>query len=427
MNGRKNLELPMGVADIQLRDCCRLCGSGNLELAVPLTASPIADDYVDSSCLGVAQHRYPLDLYLCQECGHIQNIHVVNPELLFRRYLFTTGSSPNLVVHFKNYAKEVIYELGIRAGSLVVEIGSNDGTLLREFRAEGMRVLGIDPAHSIANAASAAGIETIPEFFDQRVASLIRSDYGSAKLVCANNVFAHSDNLSSVAEGVREILADDGVFVFEVTYLVDLIDKMLFDTVYHEHVSYHSIKPLSRFLNRHGMELIKVLRITSKGGSIRCFAQRKRGGGRLVDSSVAQHLELEMQRGFDRLPLYRGYSASIAFQKSKIIKFLEGQSGCGTVIAGYGASTTTTTLMWHFDLTRILSFVVDDNPVKHGLYCPGSHIPVVPSGELYVRAPNVVVILAWQYSEAIVKKHAAFLRQGGQFVIPLPELTVLSA
>ena len=222
------------------RDWCRLCDSKALELALPIAPSPIADAYIPASRLGIPQELYPLDLYLCKDCGHVQNIDIVNPELLFRDYLYTTSSSSGLVAHFKKYAADIAVGFAVEPGSLVVEIGSNDGSLLRSFKEYGLQVLGIDPALTIAERATASGIETLPEFFTASLASKIREERGNATIIAANNVFAHSDNLADIVRGVRNLLADDGVFVFEVSYLVDIVDEYLFDTVYHEHLSYHS-------------------------------------------------------------------------------------------------------------------------------------------------------------------------------------------
>jgi SAM-dependent methyltransferase len=308
---------------------------------------------------------------------------------------------------------------------LVAEIGSNDGSLLTFFKQHGMQVLGIDPAREIARQATEAGINTLPEFFGSAIATNIRRDYGGASVLCANNVFAHADDLADIVRGIREVLADDGVFVFEVSYLVDIVDQFVFDTVYHEHVSHHSVKPLAKFFDRLGMQLIDVQRIPTKGGSIRGFAQRKPEGKRRVEPIVAELIQLERQRGFDTLAIYQDYAKRIDARKTALNEYLDGKIAKGKMIAGYGASTTSTTLMWHFELTRKLAFIADDNPKKYGLYCPGCHIPVVPSAELYVRRPDYVVILAWQFTEPIMKKHERFTREGGKFVVPLTELRVL--
>lgn len=423
LHERKQI-LPMTQA-LHRRNHCRLCDSSRLELAVPVKPSPIGDAFVPASRLGQPQDLYPLDLYLCGDCGHVQNLDFVDPEVLFRDYLYTTSTSLGLVEHFRKYASDVIAGLGIEPRSLVVEIGSNDGSLLRFFQAQGMKVLGIDPARDIARRATESGVETLPEFFESGLASRIRSEYGGAAVFCANNVFAHADDLADIVRGIREVLADDGVFVFEVSYLVDIVDKYVFDTVYHEHVSYHSIGPLVKFFDRMGMQLIDVQQVGTKGGSIRGFAQRRPEGKRPVRPIVGELMALEHIRGFDRLPLYEAFAQRINERKIALNSYLDREIAAGKMIAGYGASTTTTTLVWHFELERKLAFVADDNPVKQGRYCPGNHVPVVPSGELYVRRPDIVVILAWQYAAPILDLHARFMKEGGRFVIPLTELKVL--
>lgn len=407
------------------RDRCRMCESERLELALPITASPIADAYIPATRLGQPQETYPLDLYLCLECGHVQNLDIVDPEILFRDYLFVTSTSSGLVEHFRQYAAEVVSHFSIRPGSLVVEIGSNDGSLLRFFKDQRMKVLGVDPAREIARQATEMGVPTLPEFFGSAIASSVRAEHGPAAVVTANNVFAHADDLADIVKGVRGLLADDGVFVFEVSYLVDIVDKFLFDTVYHEHVSYHSISPLVRFFERLGMQLFDVQQIASKGGSIRGFAQRSPEGKRLQAPAVRELMALEQRRGFGSLVPYKAYENRINARKKALTELLGREIAGGALVAGYGASTTTTTLMWHFGLTRKLAFLVDDDPHKQGLFSPGVHIPVVPSEELYVRRPDYVIVLAWNYAEPIIKRHQRFLKEGGKFIIPLPELKVV--
>ena len=410
---------------LRRRDRCRMCESRRLEMALPIKASPIGDAFVPAARLGQAQETYPLDLYLCLDCGHVQNLDIVDPEILFRDYLFLTSASSGLVQHFRQYAAAVVSSFGIRAGSLVFEIGSNDGSLLRFFKEQGMKVLGVDPAREIARQATEAGVPTLPEFFDSALASSVRAQHGPASVIAANNVFAHADDLADIVKGVRELLADDGIFVFEVSYLADIVDKFLFDTVYHEHVSYHSISPLARFFERLGMQLFDVQRISSKGGSIRGFAQRRPEGKRAQTPAVLDLIELERQRGLGTVVPYREYEARINARRKALTEFLDGQLAAGSLVAGYGASTTTTTLTWHFELTRKLAFLADDNPQKYGLFSPGAHIPVVPSDELYVRRPDYVIVLAWNYAEPIIKRHQRFLKEGGKFIVPLPELRIV--
>lgn len=408
------------------RDRCRLCGDPHLELVLPITASPIADAYVPRERLGEAQDTYPLDLYLCGDCGHVQNVDVVNPEILFRDYSYVTSSSLGLIEHYRHYVDDVAARFDLKPGSLVLEIGSNDGSLLGFFKTKGLKVLGIDPARRIAEAATAHGIPTRPEFFGAMLAEELRTEYGPAAVVAANNVFAHADDLEDVVAGIRRMLDDDGVFIFEVSYLPDILDRFLFDTIYHEHVSYHSIVPLVRFFERLGMNLFDVQRIASKGGSIRGFAQRVPEGRRVIAPSVRELVVEEERRHFAAPAVFREFGAAIARRKADLAVIVDDALARGKTVAGYGASTTVTTLMWHFDLTEKLEFLADDNPLKQGLYAPKCHLAVLPSQELYVRRPDYVVILAWNYATPIMQRHRRYIEEGGIFVIPLPDLQLVA-
>jgi hypothetical protein len=411
---------------ITRRDSCRMCESSSLELVLPVVASPIADAYLPSERLGEQQDAYPLDLYLCNDCGHVQTLDVVNPDVLFRDYAYVTASSLGLVEHYRKYAEDITAQFSLKPGAFALEIGSNDGSLLNFFKAKGLKVLGIDPARRIAQDATLRGIPTLPEFFSSTLAERLRKDYGPVSIVAANNVFAHADNLADIVLGVQTILDGDGLFIFEVSYLPDIIDKFLFDTIYHEHVSYHSILPLSKFLEKLGMQLFDVKRITSKGGSIRAFAQLLSTGRNAVDCRVTEMISEELRRGFNKSSVYREYSEAISARRTAVLKVVDDARASGKTVAGYGASTTVTTLIWNFDLSQKLDFLADDNPTKHGLFAPKCHLPVLPSEEIYSRRPNYIVILAWNYSEQIMSRHQRYLEEGGTFVIPLPVLRVVT-
>src|SRR4051794_8930809 len=351
---------------------CRLCGSSSLDHVLPIRPSAIGDAFVTADHLGEKQDLYPLDCYLCLDCGHLQNLDVVDPDILFRDYTYRTSVSLGLVEHFKRYAQSVVASLAIPKGSLVAEMGSNDGSLLKAFKNEGMRVQGVDPARDIAAAATTDGIPTIPDFFTSALASRIKADQGEAKLFCANNVFAHIDNMSDVVKGIRLLLADDGAFVFEVSYIVDMIDNMVFDTIYHEHVSHHALIPLETFLNRHDMTLFHVARTGTKGGSIRAFAQPNSTGKRPRAAELSQLFAEEERRGITKPKIYRDWFEAINKAKRSVLATLDKAIAEGKLIAAYGASTTTTTLLYHFELENRIKFIVDDNPLKQGTFSPGA-------------------------------------------------------
>lgn len=406
------------------RNTCRLCYSNRVELAVPIKPSPVADAYVARNNLTVSQDLFPLDLYLCRDCGHVQLLDVVDPELLFGNYIYSTSVSLGLIEHFRLYVDEVTARFPAAPGSLSVDIGSNDGTALRFFKDKGLRVLGIDPAAEITKRATASGVETLPAFFTSELASQIRKDHGPASYVTANNVFAHSDSLADMADGIRKMLTDEGVFVFEVSYLADIVDKLLFDTVYHEHLCYHSIKPFHSFFRRHGLELFDIQRLPTKGGSIRGYVQRQAGPHK-VAPIIDRLLALEAGLGLDQPETYRKYTARIERIKENLLGLLRKLKAEGNSIAGFGASATVTTLIYNFELSPFLSFLVDDNVSRHGLFSPGCHIPVLSPQAVFDRKTDYVVVLAWQYAEPILKKHGAFLEKGGHFILPMPDVKVI--
>lgn len=407
------------------RTTCRLCGGKSLENVFSLTPTPPANAFVGAEALHRVQDAFPLDLHFCRGCAHLQLLDVVDPEILFENYVYVSGTSPVFVDHFKSYAASVVAATTPAAQSLVVDIGSNDGTLLRFFKQAGLRVLGVDPAKKIAAAATASGIETLPLFFTQALARTIRAERGAAAVVTGNNVFAHADDLRDILAGVRALLSPEGVFVFEVSYLADVYAKTLFDTIYHEHLAYHSVKPLRAFFSANGMELIDARRVDTHGGSLRGMA-RLSGGSRKIGGSVAELIALEEKIGLDRPETFRGFAAKIDDLKSSLQRLLRKIKNEGKTIAAFGAPAKATTLMYHFGLGReLIDFIVDDSPLKQNLYSPGLHLPVVPSSHIYEKKPDYLLILAWNFADSIIAKHAAFRRAGGRFILPLPEVQTL--
>lgn len=402
--------------DSYQRNDCRLCLSKNLVLALPMRPTPIADAFVSASRAKEPQPTYPLDLYLCEDCGHVQLREVVRPELLFKNYLYETGSSLGLVRHFEEFAAECAHRLEVDGNFRMVDIGSNDGSLALAFQKLGARVVGVEPATKIAEAAREKGIETVNEFFTPQVADTLLASFGSADLVTAMNVFAHADDLGGMADGIAKLLSPRGLFVFEVSYLPDIVEKFLFDTVYHEHLSYHAVRPLESFLKQHGLELIEVRRVGTKGGSLRATAQ-KIGGKWPVSASIRGWIAREDAEGWHQLERYHAYGHEIAVRGERFREMLMPYRR----VAGYGASHTTTTLLHQWELGKHLTRLFDDNPVKAGLLSPGYHLKVEPSENIYKEKVDAIVLLAWQYEAPIVKRHAKFLEQGGVFLMPLPE------
>lgn len=404
------------------RDHCQLCGGSALTLILSLAPTPPANAFVPESALNEPQERFPLDVFHCEDCHHTQLTDVVDPAVLFENYVYVSGTSPSFVRHFEEYANTVIDRFGPASGSLVVDIGSNDGTLLKFFKDEGHPVLGIDPAKEISAAATSQGIETLPEFFTPALASQIVERHGAASVVTANNVFAHADDLLSIAQGVERLLAPDGIFVFEVSYLVDVFEDVLFDTIYHEHMAYHAVGPLQQFFGRAGLELFAASRIPSHGGSLRGFVQRA-GGPHSADGSVDELLGVERNLKLDSSETLKDFGARIDRLGNTFKAQLNELVTAGKSIAGYGAPAKATTLLYHFGIEPgTLQFIVDDSPLKQDLYSPGLHIPIVSQDVLLEQMPDVLVILAWNFADVIMEKNAAFREKGGQFLIPVPEV-----
>jgi hypothetical protein len=406
------------------RGDCRLCASRDLELVVQLEPTPLADQYVPAQRLEHPQETYPLDLFLCRGCGHVQLLDVVSPEAIYDDYIYETSNSLGLPQHFDGYAQSVMNHVNPADGGLVVDIGSNDGTLLRSFQKRGMRVLGIDPAREIALKATDAGVETLAYFFSSRMAFQLREERGPAAVITSNNLMANVDDLRDLSAGVLTMLAPDGVWVFETGYLADLVQKTIFDNIFHEHMDYHSVVPLEAFFSSQGMELVDVQRVDTKGGSLRGTVQAT-GGPLSVSPTVGEFMDSEVRLGLTRPETYRKFASRLDSVKLQLCDMLSSLQRQGKSIAGYGASHSVTTLIYHFGLGSTLEFLVDDNPIKQGLFSPGHHLPVFPPEAIYQHQPDYMVVLPWRFAHPIVDQHQAYLKQGGHFIVPLPQVRVI--
>lgn len=399
------------MTDYHVNGACRLCEGRDLKTVLQLASTPLANEFLPAG-KEHEQDGFPLYLARCQRCGHVQLPVVVDPQRLFGSYCYVSGTSPVFVDHFRRYAANLCTWL--TPDDFVVELGSNDGTLLRFLQDAGMKVLGVDPAIEIAIGASERGITTLPFFFDSALAGGIIDTHGQASLVIANNVFAHADDLRDIAIGVKRLLKPGGLFVFEVQYLVDMLEGGLFDMIYHEHLSYHHVAPLVTFFTKLGMAVIGVEHVDTHGGSIRCVvAPVVRNVEKSVFDLMQHEREVVTEQAFSDL------AASIRISARQLADALQAEDRAGRVVAGYGAPAKLTTLMHEFGLHRDdLAYIVDDSPLKRGRVTPGLHIPVVEGGAPW---PDTFVVFAWNFADSI----AAKLRgQGftGKILVPLPKL-----
>jgi len=404
-----------------------MCDSGSLVKAVSLTPTPPGNDFLSEDELGRDEPAYPLDLYFCKECHHIQLGHVVDPKVLYQKnYTYVSATSSHFVNHLKSYAEDMVERFSLEVGDLVADIGSNDGTCLSFFKEKGMNVVGVDPATEIAKKATKSGINTVADFFGYELAVKLRKEYGATKFITSHNACAHIDNLFDVVKGVEHWLDKDGIFVLEVGYFVDVYNNIWFDTIYHEHVDFHTVAPFEKLFARVGMEVITVERISPQGGSIRVMAQ-KIGGDIKRDNSVDDLIALEFKLGLDRVDTLSRFNARINTIRDRLQKLIYSLKKEGKTIAGFGAPTKATTLMAHFGLDEtMLDFIVDDNPLKQGLFSPITHIPVLSAEALYDQKPDYLLILAWNFSEPIMKMHETYSNDIGKFIIPMPEPRVVS-
>ncbi len=408
--------------DFYERLTCRMCDGRGLERVMRLTPTPPGNNLLRPDQVGQPEPCYPLELNFCGACRHVQLAHVVDPRILYQNnYSYVSGTSAHFVAHLRDYAAAMIERFGLPKGSLVADIGSNDGTCLRFFKDAGMRVHGVDPATEIAARATSAGIPTTGEFFSETLGQRLRDEHGPAAFITSHNACAHIDQLIDVVRGVSTWLADDGVFVLEVGYLADVYQGLHFDTIYHEHLDYHTVAPFRQLFARTDMSLLAVQRVAPQGGSIRVMAQ-KQGGRRRADDSVAGLIQYEEQLGLHHPATFSAFGEKIAALGARLRQLIGALKAEGRRIAAYGAPTKATTLLTHFGIgAESIDFVVDDNPLKQNLVLPLSHLPVRPTAELYSHRPDYALILAWNFATPIMAIHRRFADEGGRFILPMPE------
>lgn len=395
------------------RTTCRICHSGALELVLSLAPTPIAGLFLQKpEPLPV----FPLVLALCRRCGLVQLLDTVDPVALYTQTTERTArDSPGMAAHFQRYA-EALRVFQPNGQGFAVEIGSNDGCFSNTLRADGWLVCGVDPCQSIPREAGF----TIRSMFSADVAKEIRTSIQPANLIVANNVLANVDDLGDFAEGIKTLLAPNGVFVFETGYLGSLVEHLVFDNIYHEHLSYFSVVPLIQFFADHGLALFDVEVVNTKGGSLRGFVQHYHGP-RAHTVNAASLLAKEEQQELLNPWTYRAMGRKLAHIRETLRSVLPALAATHT-LAGYGASHSVVTLAAHFDIAQYLRFVVDDNPVKQGMRVPGTELSVCDPLSLQADLIDFCVILPWRFADQIVKKHQAFREAGGRFIVPVPEV-----
>lgn len=399
---------------------CRMCGSMRLRQFLDLGFTPPADGFLRAEQLLEPETHYPLQVCQCEDCGLAQLTHVVSPEILYRHdYPYESSITRSGQLHWQEFAQNVSARFDLGEADLVVDVGSNVGVLLDRFRSHGTRVLGVDPASNIVRIAERRGIETWDEFFGLPVARRIRDERGAASLITATNVFAHVDDLREFMLAVDLLLDDRGVFIFEAPQFRHLVQQFEYDTIYHEHLSYLSLKPLLPFLHALGLEVFDVEERDIHGGSFRVFVGRH--GDRPVAAAVDAMLRAEEASGiYEPLRLGR-FARDVAANRDELASLLSSLKSQGKRIAGVSAPAKGMTLLNYCGIgAGLLDFVTEKSQLKIGRFTPGSHIPVVSDAELLRQRPDFALLLAWNFGEEIMQSLHEYVQGGGRFIIPVP-------
>ncbi len=406
------------------QSACRTCGSPRLRLGLDLGLLPLANSFLppQRAVDPTPEPRYPLRVFYCENCGLIQLRDIVDMREMYDDYAFLTATATTSLIHFDQYAEDMTRRLSLKSADLVVDIGSNDGTLLKAFRRRGTTVLGVEPARNLANQAMAEGVPTLNEYFGPDTVERI-GPHG-ARLITANNVVSHVQDLNGFMESVSNTLASEGIFAFEVPWVVDVLRHYNFDIIYHEHLSYFGFKPLSDLLGRHDLELIDLQHFPLiHGGSFRGLAAHPRTFPRQSDTITRVFQDEKTGADFATL---NEFAYRVHDIRRRLLELLQDLKKKGKKIVGYGAPAKATILLNYCSIDRsILDFVTDTTPLKQGRFVPGVRIPIVDPDELRKAKPDYALLLAWNFKDEILKKEQEYLRSGGQFIIPFPEPSIL--
>lgn len=407
---------------------CRSCAGEKLITILSLGSTPLANSLLTAAQLEEPEASYPLELAFCSNCTLVQITETVPPEKLFREYFYFSSFSDTVLEHARGLAERLIKSRHLNGTSLVMEVASNDGYLLQNYKRAGISVLGIEPAVNIARVArEECGIETVCDFFSESLAGELASRGTAADVIHAHNVLAHVADLNGFVRGVGLALKDDGVAVIEVPYVKDMVDRCEFDTIYHEHLCYFSLTALDNLFRRHGLNVQDVNQTPIHGGSLQIFIEKTVVGKEPKPSEkVSRILEAERESGMCQADFYLGFGAKVEKLRTDLLTLLRDLKQQGKRIAVYGASAKGSTLLNYFGIGReTLDFVADRSTIKQGLFTPGTHLPIHSPAKLLEVMPDYVMLLTWNFADEILAQQSEYRRRGGRFIVPIPEMRIV--
>ena len=403
---------------------CRACRSANLFLSLPLGDHPPANGFLRASQLAQPEARFPLNTHVCLDCGLIQVPDNV-PANFFRNYVYVPSGATTMFAHFEGLADKIVRHYASSTDDLIIDIGCNNGLFLEYCKEKGARVLGIDPADNLTELATKKGIDIVREYFGMNTGKVVAQKYPGAAVIVTTNTLNHIDDLHDFMGGITLVLDSDGVFVVEVPHALDLIEKNEFDTIYHEHVSefsVHSLVELYRFFN---LEIFKIDRLPIHGGSMRLYAQRQ-GGRHPIEPVVSEWLQREEEAQLFSKETHIAFAKRVENIRAELLALLSELRSQGKTIAGYGAPAKGNTLLNYYGIgPDILPYLVDRNELKHGLFSPGMHIPVVAPSKIAETQPDYLLLLAWNFADEIIQQQSEYRKRGGKFILPIPKPAII--
>lgn len=402
-----------------------MCKSDKIQKFLDLGFSALSDGFLTKEQLREPEIFFPLTVNFCTNCGLCQLGYVVSPELMFNEdYPYDSSTTKTGRTHFTKMGIDICDKFNLKPDSLVIDVGSNAGVLLAGFKLKGMKVLGIEPSSNVAKIAIKNNIDTLVDFFSNKLTKKILNEYGKVSVITGTNVFAHIDDLQDFMLTANSILLEDGIMVIEAPYLLNLIEKLEYDTIYHEHLSYLSVKPIANFCKQFDFELFDVEEQTIHGGTLRYFIGRK--DKRKVSQNVSKYIKLENEQGLYSLEKLNNFAKYVGNHRIVLLQLLHDLKRDGKKIVALSAPAKGNTLLNYCKIgPELLDYATERNPLKINKFTPGMHIPVYPDEKLLEDQPDYALILAWNFADEIIKNNSEYRQRGGKFIIPIPNPTII--